>query len=317
MESWLEKEFLTDLVNPISSSNLIFLSNEENCEPNYNLNEVEESSNYFIPEVYHLKNNIINCKETSNYEYLFQNKGEEQKKEIIEEKNIISNCLKTKEIKEEEKKSTEDENSKMDKLSKSMFGKRGRKKIKEKENRKHTKYDKDNLLGKIQVHYITFLINYVNYQLKIYLPNLDLKFFDIIYSEKKNSSKKNVEKLKTMTIGEILKKPASNKNKKNIKDLDNHNEKVFDIVYNRSIEIKNILDKNYLDLFFLEYFTKFNESITPLERAEGIFKFNDLFLKEKEKNPDDVLYLEKMVKVAQKNFKKQGVPVFTTTLPID
>ena len=73
-----------------------------------------------------------------------------------------------------------------------------------KENKKktHDKNTSDNLLRKVQVHYLSFIVNYLNDILK----NLKYKqkFFNLDYDFKSNINKEYVENLKTKTIGEII-----------------------------------------------------------------------------------------------------------------
>lgn len=181
---------------------------------------------------------------------------------------------------------------------------------------KHTKYDRDNIFGKIQVHYISFLVDYTNYKIKQFLPGRHLKFSDIDYSFKKMISKASVKSLKEKTIGQILQNPPSTKNKPYIKDLGNLNKNIFDIVYNECPKIKEILDKNYLDLFHGVYYKKYNGDSyeDEIERKNGIVKFNDLLKKIKQKNNGDDFYIEKMIKMADTEFIKPGTPIFKTFL---
>ena len=73
---------------------------------------------------------------------------------------------------------------------------------KEKKEKIHDKYTSDNLLRKVQVHYLTFIVKYLNDILKNL--NYNQKFLNLDYDFKKNVKKEFVAKLKTKTIGEII-----------------------------------------------------------------------------------------------------------------
>ncbi len=175
---------------------------------------------------------------------------------------------------------------------------------------KHTKFDKDNILRKIQVNYITFLINYVNSQIKKYLPYCQYKFEDLVYNYKSNTSKKFMEELKSFSIGQILQTEATKKNKRNnIKNTENKNKITYNSIYGKCEQINNLLDRKYLDLFHEIYRNKFNDL-----DVEGISKFKDLLEKEKSKNFGKSkycdLYIKRIDEIAEKEFTKPGSPLF-------
>lgn len=207
----------------------------------------------------------------------------------------------------------EDKNEKKATL---LTQKRGRKKKDETLNTKkqHTKYDRDNILGKIQVHYISFLVNYINLTIKKNFSIYHPIFLDLNYNFKRNTSKKFMKELKEKTVGEILKTPPTVKNNKNIKDLSNVNKMVFDSVYKKNTELGKLLDKNYLDLFHEIYFVNKIDDEKENKNVKSIEIFKDLLLREKEKNPSDIVYISKIVKVAEKEFIKSGKPIFTTII---
>ena len=66
----------------------------------------------------------------------------------------------------------------------------------------HNKYTAYNLLRKIQVHYLTFIIYFMNYLL--YKLGYNKKFYKLDYDFKKNVKKEFVKSLKSQNIGEII-----------------------------------------------------------------------------------------------------------------
>ena len=61
-------------------------------------------------------------------------------------------------------------------------------------NKTHDKFAPDNLLRKIQVHYLTFIISFLNEILLLF--KYHKKFLKIDYEFNKNVNKKNVQELK-------------------------------------------------------------------------------------------------------------------------
>ena len=93
---------------------------------------------------------------------------------------------------------------------------RGRKKNSEKKGKRvHNASDFDNILRKIQVHYLTFIVCFTNDLIEVFLPNRkDLRFKNLDYNLKKTVNHYYVQKLKNKPIGEILQFKASSKNRK-------------------------------------------------------------------------------------------------------
>ena len=128
-------------------------------------------------------------------------------------------------------------------------GKKRREIIPSKLNNKpfiHSKYTADNLLRKVQIHYMTFIIDYSNTVLKKYGYWKKEDFFVNISSDfKKNIKKNNINLLKKSNIGYVLCQKISSKfttmgNDKNIKIFEKVTENYF---------IKHLLSENYLKLF--------------------------------------------------------------------
>ena len=167
----------------------------------------------------------------------------------------------------------------------------------------HNKYHSDNVLRKIQVHYISFIINFINLVLLI-LGYRD-EFCNINYSFKTNVNKRNIEKLKISNIGHIL---SQNISTKYIKDAKS-NKAIYEKLKNNPI-LSNIFAYNYKDFFNDFYYSKesnlnlnkFGLNIN-LKHKYGkkikIKKYNDL----KEENIKDSEYIKRLDECAY-NFLK-------------
>ena len=142
----------------------------------------------------------------------------------------------------------------VNKKSMKKGSKRGRKSHKKNIDGKKKSHDKnspDNLLRKIQIHYLTFIISFMNeifqfFNIKQRLRNLDYKF-------KSNVNKKNVEYLKTANIRDIICHEISAKYKRK-KDI--NNKSICDKIENKVLE--KILAENYLILFRKFYYNECN-----------------------------------------------------------
>ena len=111
----------------------------------------------------------------------------------------------------------------------------------------HTKYDKDNIHTKIQVHFLKFLFCFINEIIEIYFGKKK-QFLNIDYQNKKVVTKDNVKKLKTTKIGEILSQDISTKYKKlNTIDKEINNKLYLEVIENENI--KKILSETYINIF--------------------------------------------------------------------
>ena len=116
--------------------------------------------------------------------------------------------------------------------------------------RVHNASDYDNILRKIQVHFLTFIIFLANDLIEAFLPkNKDLKFKNLDYDIKKPVNHSYVEQLKNKTIGEILQLKASSKNKK-------FDSSINEIIYNKVCKLSPVL-KNFFELSYLEIFNEY------------------------------------------------------------
>ena len=178
-------------------------------------------------------------------------------------------------------------------------GKRGRK-SKKKPNRFHYSYAPDNLLRKINVHYLTFIISFLNDILKIY--NFKYKFLKLNYNFKKSINKTFFEDFKKQTIGDIIRNEISKKyNHKDTK----YNDKIINIIKNNE-DLNKILSDNYLNIFkniYLKNNKRVNFKDYKIKKdiilSNNVKMFKDLLLKNVEKNNNNIKLFIQCIK---KNF---------------
>jgi hypothetical protein len=109
--------------------------------------------------------------------------------------------------------------------------------------KKHDKFTIDNILRKIQVHYLNFIVSFINTILK-YL-GFKLRLFYLNYNLKQNICKKNIKYLKNCTLIEILSREVSPKYRKVNKD---ENMIILEKIIKCPI-LKKILSEKYMYLF--------------------------------------------------------------------
>ena len=237
-ESRTEKDYLS--YEPINQNSTISI----NIENSYNLfpifhSEEEKKSNKIFDEE-------KNEKEKNDLYFLY--KKDIPKKSSI--KFISKNHLKKKRGKKKQNEINEN-------------GDNGYIKIKI-----HDKNTSDNVLRKIQVHYLSFIVSFVNEIL--YNLKFDQRFFKLSYSFKKNTKKEFVNSLKTKDIGEILCNKISDKYKKD----ENVNKNIYNKIKEDKV-LKNIFSEKYLLLFKKVYF-KSNKLINLSEYGlNKIIKLSD------------------------------------------
>lgn len=112
----------------------------------------------------------------------------------------------------------------------------------------HDKFGTDNLLRKVQVHYLSFIIDFANAVLCKF--EYDEFFVRSDYNLKKKVNKDFISFLKGLTISEILRWDTSPKFKKKGKE---YNKNLYNKVKENQI-IKKIFEEKYLSLFKDIYF---------------------------------------------------------------
>ena len=170
----------------------------------------------------------------------------------------------------------------------------------------HTKNKFDNILTKIQVSYVNFLVYLVNIILEAY-GRKDLKFYLINSQFKKNNKIENRQKLKEGSIANILK---NNISKKYSTLSQRSNFDTYDVLEKEGLkDILNVLSQNFLFFFEDVYFKnlrKFNLNQFGLmdlnvKIPEKIELYEDLLMKNKN-DPNFEHYKLKMEKCIKKHF---------------
>ena len=176
--------------------------------------------------------------------------------------------------------------------------KSGRKRKRENENGKnyHTKFAYDNIIRKIQVHFLNFLVSFINEILKHY--EFKQKFFNIDYNIKKDIKKENIENLKSLEIGEILCKDISKKYKNQYKEDVKINNKIYlEVIKNDNI--RKILSEKYINIFKNIYYKNkrdLNDYGLNIKLSNDVKTYKDL-LKKYNKDND---YKEEIIKAGKR-----------------
>ena len=159
--------------------------------------------------------------------------------------------------------------------------KSGRKRKRENENGKnyHTKFAYDNIIRKIQVHFLNFLVSFINEILKHY--EFKQKFFNIDYNIKKDIKKENIKNLKSLEIGEILCKDISKKYKNQYKEDVKINNKIYlEVIKNDNI--RKILSEKYINIFKNIYYKNkrdLNDYGLNIKLSNDVKTYKDLLKK--------------------------------------
>ena len=115
--------------------------------------------------------------------------------------------------------------------------------------RQHSALDQDNIIRKIQVHFISFIIDFTNDIIQAIVENDKNIFFKSInYEYKKIVNHSYILNLFSKKIGEILQLKASPKNKKFAQNINK-------IIYEKLCNIEFF--KKFFEISYLEMFNKF------------------------------------------------------------
>lgn len=173
--------------------------------------------------------------------------------------------------------------------------KRGRKpkKISRKETHHASTYD--NIFRKIQTHFLSFMISFINDCIKSLHENKRMNLKKINYAEKRKIKKDYLEKIKNATINEFIQNTnISIKYKRCNKDINKINlTKLSKISF-----FKNLFEMNFLELFYLYYnksqpFDKlflFNKTVGLSENTKPFYNL----LKAEESNKENFIEITKM-----------------------
>lgn len=191
-----------------------------------------EYSNCFPFEKEENYENVLPKFSFKNFElFLLENK---QKGEIsINTKDIY--LIKREDFKERKKLFTTSNESRTSKTQ-YLVKKRGRKRQKSsiKKSKTHDKLSEENIIRKIQVHFMSFIISFLNDIIKNF--NYKDKFLELPYDFKGKITKINLESLKRKTLADIICHEISSRYSKHI---NNEN----------SIIYKNIKDNDFNKIF--------------------------------------------------------------------
>lgn len=153
---------------------------------------------------------------------------------------------------------TKKESTKDDLSQKKLFSintpkKRGRKKDKKNAVKEHGKYDEDNIIRKVQVSYINFVIDLYNKIFEGFGKN-DLKLIPLDYFFKRVVNKQNRDFLKSHTVEEVIQCKTSPKYKTKSK---NENKEIIEKIKKEKIYILlNLLQINFFFFFDKIYYRK-------------------------------------------------------------
>ncbi len=265
-----ENDFFLDL------SNLYPTQNYDNIIDNENLQKM-----MFVPSLENTKLDMTSKYSPDSIYCIKDDKNESQSK-LDNISSIVNKNLPSSE-------------SQSDNLSKSTFfktvlyHKRGRKILENQKNKNyHGSEDFDNILRKIQVNFISFLIKLANDAIKSVLGKKCAYFFrDIKYEFKRKINHNNVEYLKQCKYSDIIQKEISAKSRKYGENL---NKDTFLKICKISPELQNFFDKNYLYIFQKYYYIlKDNQNIVDFDGLKVKLSpstkgFNELLKKENRKD---------------------------------
>ena len=188
--------------------------------------------------------------------------------------------------------------------------KRGRKSDENKNTKKHSATDEDNLTRKIQVHYLSFIINFVNDIIKSMINMKNPPLFKFLaYEIKKNVNSKYVYELKSKNISDILQLKVSPKIK--IHD-ESANKKIYQKVIDICPFLNDFFQQNYLK-FFKDYYcrnnTIFEVNGKTIQISSRTKSFIDL-IKKYDKYKNNLKYIA--AKYSMNAYKKKDNNIFST-----
>ena len=227
---------------------------------------------------------------TSQTNFLFE--GADKKKENKIKKKLFNSYIESQKIKNK---------------NNNLISKKRRKRDSTK--RIHSAGDDDNILRKIQVHFLSFIINYTNDVINTFFKDKTIpRFKNLDYKIKKTVNHRFVENLKSKKIGEILQLKVSPKMKINDETV---NKNIFNIIWEKCPSIHDYLRQNYLSLFKQYYYNNnkiFEVNGTVINLSVKTKTFSDLIIKnfqykEKMKFVSINYFLNCYKRVKKPNFK--------------
>ena len=150
------------------------------------------------------------------------------------------------EIVSEHDKNNNKETPKKEKVKK----KRGRKTTKKGDKKVHSSSDFDNIMRKIQVHFLGYVTDLINEIIYSFLKNKNIYCYKFNYSDKKNIKYDFVETLKKCNIKELFLKIKASPKYKRISS--NNNENINEPILNYLIKyswFNEFINKSFSDIF--------------------------------------------------------------------
>lgn len=179
---------------------------------------------------------------------------------------------------------------------------RKRKNLLDNNGKYHDKSRNDNILRKINGHFLNFTIKFINEVLKYFnitSNNKNDEFYDINGKYKKLINRTNFSSISNKMISELL--TLENNNKFTIK---NHNKDLLNKIKNINNEIINkILSKKYIDIFKEVFYLNKKEIIYEGLKLVLPITFED-FLKDIKANEDN-LYKMRIEEVIKKYYYQE------------
>ncbi len=188
---------------------------------------------------------------------------------------------------------------------------------KNKRKKEHSKFEKDNVMRKLNIHFISFIVKFVNYNIKRLISKNHPLFTNLCYEFKKRINNTSFNELKNKTIGELLKNEGSIKNKRNIIYPKNENEKIYNSLYETSL--RDLLDVNYIQ-FFRNVYTynpykghNLSDYFNKYKAPKNIIFFDDFLNNEEKKDKiNGELYKKRLLYISKSEFISEGYPFFET-----
>ena len=138
----------------------------------------------------------------------------------------------------------------------------------------HDRNTSDNILRKVQTHFITFILMFLNDLLK--KLNINKKFLKLDYKLKKIIKKDDLEILKKKTLGEIISDKISRKYRQKNED---YNKQLCEEIKKNNILLSNIFSIKYITLFKKIYYKSletFNLNLFGFDCDKEITLSNDV-----------------------------------------
>ena len=129
--------------------------------------------------------------------------------------------------------------------------KRGRKTTRGNKKETHTCLNYDNIISKVQIHFLSFLISFLNECILNFSSDKRVKFLNFAHFLKSNSTNKHINQIKNYTIKKLLEEWKISDKFKNYKK--DNNKSILKKLVNDNPIFEKIFQKKYLE-FFLLYF---------------------------------------------------------------